>query len=246
MKEFSVTMSLVDYLPVLLFAIAVVILMRDMYNKMSKGAFALFSAGTIDVVCAGFLKASYKLLYALGLCDFEALSNVFFPMQSLGFMLAGVGVLAMLCHRQSSDASKPAYEKKSGAKKALVVVALAVVVVLVLLLVLGNPGSQVAPAYFSGTFVFVALMIVGLGLMDTGLCIMAKKLGKPALIALFVVAFFMSLCMGYLSSRDFTQALMNWIAELVNTLGQGALLLGAVLLHKNGFEKLRLHGGEIA
>ena len=57
MKEFSVSMALVDFIPVILFTIASVILMRDLYNKMSKGAFALFAAGTIDVTCAGALKA---------------------------------------------------------------------------------------------------------------------------------------------------------------------------------------------
>ena len=40
MKDFSVTMALVDYIPVIFFAVAAVILMRDLYNKMSKGAFA--------------------------------------------------------------------------------------------------------------------------------------------------------------------------------------------------------------
>ena len=49
MKDFSVSMALVDYIPVLLFATAGVILMRDLYSKMSKGAFALFAAGVIDV-----------------------------------------------------------------------------------------------------------------------------------------------------------------------------------------------------
>ena len=65
MKEFSVSMAVVDFLPVILFAAASVLLQRDLYNKMSKGAFALFAAGTIDVICAGALKALYKLLYAL-------------------------------------------------------------------------------------------------------------------------------------------------------------------------------------
>lgn len=64
MKEFSVLMALADFIPVVLFCAAAVILIRDMYNKMSKGAFALFAAGTIDVICAGSLKAIYKLLYA--------------------------------------------------------------------------------------------------------------------------------------------------------------------------------------
>ena len=65
MKDFSIPMALADCVPVLLFAAAAILLMRDLYNKMSKGAFALFAAGTIDVICAGALKALYKLLYAL-------------------------------------------------------------------------------------------------------------------------------------------------------------------------------------
>ena len=50
--------------------------------------------------------------------------------------------------------------------------------------------------------------------------------------------------MGYLSSRDFVKSAMNWIAEGVNVLGQGTLLLGTILLHKNGLAKLTLDGGE--
>ena len=40
--------------------------------------------------------------------------------------------------------------------------------------------------------------------------------------------------MGYLSAKDFAQASMNWIAEGVNIVGQGAFLAGALLLHKSG------------
>ena len=211
MKDFSVSMALVDYIPVLFFALASVILMRDLYNKMSKGAFALFAAGTIDITCAGALKATYKLLYALGVCDFEALNDMFFPVQSIGFLLAGIGILAMLCHKQSETAA-----------------------------------LAVAPPVFSGTFVFVGLMVAGLGIMDAVLCILSAKLKKPGLIALFVLSFVCSLCMGYLSSQDFAEASMNWIAEGVNVVGQGALLAGAVLLHKNGLAELELRKGERA
>lgn len=210
MKDFSIPMALADYIPVILFAAAAIYLMRDLYNKMSKGAFALFAAGTVNVVSAGFLKATYKLLYAAGLCDFSALSDVFFPLQSLGFILAGVGVLAMLCHRQSKKA------------------ALAVV-----------------PPAFSGTFLFVGLMVAGLGLMNAGLCILSVKLKKPVFIVLFVISFVCSLGMGYLSSRDFDGAAMNWIAEAVNTIGQGALFAGAFFLRKSGLANLRLRGERI-
>ena len=211
MKEFSVLMALADFIPVVLFCAAVIILIRDMYNKMSKGAFALFAAGTIDVICAGSLKATYKLLYALGICDFQALSDVFFPMQSIGFLLAGIGVLAMLCHKQSE-----------------------------------KTVLAVAPPLFSGTFLFVGLMVAGLGLMNVVLSILAVRLKKGVIVLLFVLSFVCSLGMGYLSSRNFDGALMNWIAEGVNTVGQGALLAGSILLHKAGFADLRLRNGETA
>lgn len=211
MNDFSVSMALVDFIPVLFFAIAAVILQRDLYNKMSKGAFALFAGGTIFVTCAGALKATWKLLYALGVCDFEALNAMFFPTQSIGFLLAGIGILAMICHKQTESAA-----------------------------------FAVAPPVFSGTFVFVGLMVAGLGIMDVILCILSAKLKKTALIALFVLSFVCSLCMGYLSSQDFAEASMNWIAEGVNVIGQGSLLVGAILLHKGGLAELKLHNGENA
>ena len=203
MKDFSVSMAFVDYIPVILFAAAAVLLMGDLYNKMSKTSFAMFAAGTINVFCAGFLKATYKLLYAASVCDFEALNAIFFPVQSIGFLLAGIGIVTMLC-------------KKRGTK------ALAV------------------PPVFSGTFVFVGLMVAGLGLMETALCILAAKLKKRWLIAVFALSFVCSLCMGYLSSQDFAKASMNWIAEGVNVIGQGTLFAGVLVLHKNGLKQLEL------
>ncbi len=204
-------MALVDYIPVVFFAVAAVVLMRDLYNKMSKGAFALFAAGTINITCAGALKATYKLLYAAGVCDFEALNNMFFPVQSIGFLLAGIGVIAMICHKQAK-----------------------------------NVAFAVAPPVFSGTFVFVSLMVAGLGLMDVALCIVSAKMKKGGLIALFALSFVCSLCMGYLSSQDFAEASMNWIAEGVNVVGQGALLAGTALLHKAGLKDFKLREGECA
>ena len=209
MKEFSVSMAFVDLVPVLLFAAAGLILMRDLYNKMSKGAFALFAAGLIDVTCAGALKALYKLLYAAGICDFTPLSQMFFPAQSIGFLLAGIGILAMLLHRQGKNAVYAA-----------------------------------APPVFTGTFVFVSFMVLGLGLLDGALCVLMRKLKKPGLIPFFLISFVASLCMGYLSSRDFAKASMNWIAEGTNVIGQGAFLIGAILAHQQGLSALRLEKGE--
>lgn len=203
MKDFSVPMALVDFIPVILFAVSAVLLQRDLYNKMSKGAFALFAAGTINVICSGALKALYKLLYGAGICDFERLNAMFFPVQSIGFLLAGLGIVAMLCHKQGKTT---AY-------------------------------AVATPAVYSGTFLFVGLMVAGLGCMMAGLSVIAARMKKKGVIALFAVSFVCSLCMGYLSTKDFAQAFMNWLAEGINVVGQGAMLLGVLNLHKAGLSK---------
>lgn len=96
----SVSMALVDFIPVILFLLATLNLMHDLYHMMSKGAFALFSAGCITVFMAGIYKATWKLLYALNICDFEALNKSFFPMQTTGFVLMGIGLVALLHFNQ--------------------------------------------------------------------------------------------------------------------------------------------------
>ena len=209
MNDFSISMALVDYIPVLFFAAASVILLRDLYPRMGKGAFAIFSAGVIDVTVAGALKATWKLLYALGICNFEALDQMFFPLQSIGFLFAGVGLLSLLWYKPG--------------KRSL---------------------AAVAPPVFSGTFVFVGLMVAGLGIMDVVLCLLSVKRKKLWLIAIFVLSFVCSLGMGYLSSRNFAEASMNWIAEGVNIVGQGSLFAGVVLLHKNDLAEREEQGGE--
>ena len=205
MKEFTVPMALLDYVPVIFFGIAVIILQRDLYNKMSKGAFALFAAGTIDVLFAGVLKATYKLLYALGVCDFDALNVMFMPLQSIGFLLAGLGIIAMFSHKQGMTSA-----------------------------------AVVAPTVFKGTFLFVGMMIAGIGCIDAGLIILARKMKKKGAIVCFVLSFIFILGMGYLSSKDFSKGYMNYIAEVENMIGQAILLTGTLILHKAGLENLTI------
>ncbi len=197
MKDFSIGMAMVDFIPVICFALAALVIIRALGGTMSRTAFALFAAGAIDITCAGALKATYKLLYAAGVCDFASLSDMFFPVQSIGFLLAGVGMLLLVLRT---------------AKKGTL--------------------FAVAPPLFKGTFVFVGLMVAGLGMMDAVLCILSVTHKRPWLIALFSLSFVCSLCMGYLSSQNFAEASMNWIAEGVNIVGQGALLAGSILLER--------------
>ena len=195
--DFTIEMALVDYIPVAFFAIAAVILMGDLKNKMSTLNFLVFSLGVSGVAIAGACKATWKLIYAASNVDIAFLNKMFFPTQSVGFLLAGIGILAMLIVKKNR-------------------------------------------VYGVNTFVFIGMMVAGLGILDAGLCILAAKLKKGGAIAIFVLSFICSLCMGYLSSQDFAEAIWNWIAQGINVVGQGTLLLGVVMLHKNGLKDLKL------
>ena len=93
MNGISVPMAIVDFIPVIMFFCTAVILQRDLYNKMSKGAFALLAAGSIMVLTGGIYKAGWKILYALNICDFQTMDTAMFPLQGPGFLLVFIGLL---------------------------------------------------------------------------------------------------------------------------------------------------------
>ena len=102
MYNFTVPMALMDYLPVFFFGVTAVLLLRDLYNKMFKGAYALLAAGSVNVFLAGFCKATWKLLYAANICDFVALEEMFMPVNSLGLLFVGLSLIGMLIWKRQS------------------------------------------------------------------------------------------------------------------------------------------------
>lgn len=203
MYHFSIPMALVDFLPVLFFGYAAALLQRDLYDKMRKSHFALFAAGTINIFAAGFLKAAWKLLYAAGICDFQALNSMFLPVQSIGFLLAGLGIALMMTTR----------------KKVLL---------------------AAAPPVFSGSIVFIMMMVLGLGSICTCLSILAVKMKRKGAMVLFILAFLCSMGMGAMSGQDATQAWVNWTEQGINCVGQGLLMLGVITLDKAGLKEYQI------
>ena len=197
MKEFTVPMALMDYVPVLLFLAAAFLVFLDLKGKMNTASKFMYLPGFLLVSGAGLLKATYKLFYACGAGDFTWMSEQFFPVQAIGFMLAGAGLMWSLKGRKAK-------------------------------------GEVAVTRAIVPLFLLIGLVIIGETSMYAALCKYASRLKRPSGIVLFVIAFFLSLCMGYLSSRNMAQASMNWIAQGTNTLGQLAFLGGALILHKAG------------
>ena len=205
MHDFSVAMGLMDFVPVAFFGVTAVILLRDLYNKMVKGAYALLAAGTINVFMAGFCKALWKLLYAANICDFTVLEHMFLPVNSIGLLMVGVSLIGMLCWKRKDTVMLSA-----------------------------------APAVFSGSMVFIMMMVVGLGGICAVMSVLAAKMKKKGLIALFVISFVAAMGMGYMSSKDSTLAWVNWVEQSINTASQLCLMLGTIALHKAGLTAYKL------
>lgn len=100
---YSVPMAIIDFVPVVLFLMAIIVLQKELYYKFLKWQFATFISGGSMIFIAGLYKAIYKLLYAAGVCDFERLNLIFFPLQATGFLIIGFAIMTFLFVREKDS-----------------------------------------------------------------------------------------------------------------------------------------------
>ncbi len=198
MKEFTVSMALFDFVPVIFFIISLIIIGKDLDKRMDIINKVIYYIGFVMVAAAGTIKASYKLLYGAGIGDFEWMSKQFFTNQSIGFLVTGAALLFSLRKKKDNNSSE---------------------------------NFIVIP-----TMALVGGSVVGLMSIYAALCRYAAKLGKTSAIVFFVISSLLSLSMGYLSTKDFSTAYMNWIAQAVNATSQISLFIGTMIIHKNGLK----------
>ena len=226
MKEYSIPMAVFDLLPVVFFIAGTMTIAGDMKQKMTLPSRILFVGGSWIVGVAGLLKALYKLAYSTGLGDPAWMSRQFFYNQAFGFLLAGVGLTLAVTRLDKAQVggadSSGSGSNSDGADS-------------------GSSGSGSGKLYSIvpiPVMALVGMMVAGLAALDASLCFLAAKLKKRSALVLFIVSFFLCLGMGYLSSKNFEKASMNWIAEGVNAVGQLAFLAGCGILHEAGLDKL--------
>ena len=200
----TVSLALVDFIPVILFALTGILLMRDLYNKRSKGAFALMSAGVIMVLAAGVYKAVWKLFYTMGVADLHLLNNAFLPIQAAGFLLLGIGLVAGSFFPQ-------------GKGRMYAAAPLAAV-----------PQERGAVAFI----IFMVLGYLGFCGCLTRLAAKMKKKSAVILFVLSFVLLMGMGYLG--SREFGNDPKMNWIEEGINICAQLCLLAGTGILHKAG------------
>lgn len=156
----TVAMALVDCVPVVLFLVAAVILQRDLYDQLPKGAYSLVAAGSIMAFLGGFMKALWKILYATGVCDYVLLDHALFTLQGPGFLLFFLGLTGLFWKGEKNVASALV----AGAAPAATTTSIPFIVMQVvglggaqvLLAVAGaRRGARLAPVAFAFAFVFM-------------------------------------------------------------------------------------------
>ena len=164
MYNFTVPMALMDFVPVIFFGITAVLLLRDLYNKMFKGAYALLAAGAVNVFLAGFCKATWKLLYAANICDLKPFEQMFLPVNSMGLLFVGLALIIAVCR------------KGKGALLSAAPAAVGGSMLFIMMMVVGLGGMCAALSVLAGklkkkglTVLFVAsfLLAMGMGFMSS-------------------------------------------------------------------------------
>lgn len=217
-EDYSLIMGLVDLLPVILFALAGCIIIKEMFNKLRKPFAVMVCSGVTLSLTAGLFKAIWKILLSLNVCDFYPFNIMFMPTQSLGFVLMGVGLLSLLFP------IKKAKEEKVNM----------IVLPLLLAILAGTPATQV-----DGNIAFIAMLIIGEAMIATSLSYLAVKNKKWLCLILFIVSFIGLMIMGAMkplsSKMSLSVTAANWIEQSVNIVAQASLLVGCFLLNKKGF-----------
>ena len=86
MKDFTLGLALLDYVPVIAFGLAVIILATGIGSP-------LFITGAALSLIAGLMKATWKLIIALKKKNIAWLNKPFMPIQSAGFLLMLIALI---------------------------------------------------------------------------------------------------------------------------------------------------------
>lgn len=210
-----------DLIPVILFMLGSVILLRTMYSKMVKGCYCLLAGGSIMVFCAGVFKALHKIIMGLFQVDYIILDKQFTPTQSIGFILLFLAMLGMFTAHNTNHISP-----KTN-----------VVVFPLFIIALEEITSNGFEA-FNNIWPFLSIMILGAAGYLVMLVIISFKMKRKLEAILFILAILFMVGMGYLSTKRGYEG--AWMQISCNVVYQGIYFVACLLLKKHGLEEAEL------
>lgn len=221
--------SIYDLVPVVLFLLGSIILLRELYSRMVKGNYVLLGAGSIMVFATGFFKALHKFLLAVARINYVILDKQFVSTQSVGFALLAIALVGMFTSYNRNHL--PMQDKGTKAS------AIALPLLAFLPLFLAEKGESDVKE-FTSTMPFIVLMVVGAAVFLAMLIVVSVKLHQPIAIVLFSLAIVFMVGMGYLSTKHYFEG--AWMQITCNVCYQLCFFLGCLLLKKHGLATLDL------
>jgi hypothetical protein len=86
METYSLPLALLDYIPNLAFLVGSIYLVRTVLLARGKPCSRMCMAGSFLVFSGGILKATWKLIYTLGVADIQWMSQIQFVLLAPGFL----------------------------------------------------------------------------------------------------------------------------------------------------------------
>ena len=106
-ESYPLTLALFDFVPVAFFLTGAIFLVRTAIRMCGRRWGRLAIAGSLLIFMGGFLKAIWKLLYTVGVGDFQLLSESQFPLVAPGFLVLLI-VVIMMARRERIEKSSNA------------------------------------------------------------------------------------------------------------------------------------------
>ena len=182
--------------------------MNALYNKLSGAQYAILASGSYMLFFGALCKIIWKFLYALKICDYLTLTECFFPMQSIGFILLGVGMTMAL-------------KKQKGNETTLYSTALVAVIPVI-----------------STHMPFLLVTLLAMTYVHIIICVYAIKLKNKIVILFVILSYIGMLCncfVGVATNKGVDNvALYHWIAELSHIFAEVFLLMSVRSLVKKG------------
>lgn len=201
---YTIPLALLDYFPNVLF-LAAILCLFGYFTKMKLVRLRIILLiGGLLVFIGGIMKATWKMIIAASGSDIVWLDQYLFVLQSLGFTGIFMAILLM---------------SKSFSKQELME---------------SKPPTAIVPMVLLATWEipFLALQVLtcigGQGILVYHAFKVKQKISGYLIIVAVLCTFAMS---GIGSSPDLTIG-MQWIAEIINTIGQSCFALGCLNLYK--------------
>lgn len=202
--EYGVALAAEDFVPCILAAGALVILVLMVRERVPK-AFPAAALGALLIAGGGLSKATWKMLVATGCWEYPILEQVLFPFISFGFAAMAWALLSTVKDR----------------------------LVLAWPFVAFPAAAGLGAVWMGDTWPLLIAAAVGATFFGVTAAATAFKAGKTSVGVLFVIYVLGTNVLPPLAAQPTQSAANQWAAQLTNTAIQLCFLLGALWLREH-------------